>query len=317
MSHKVSATAFAPATIGNVSVGFDVLGMAISGVGDHVTVEKRKDKQVLIQSISGLNLPIPQDAQANTAGAALLALQQGEKLNFGFNVNIEKGIPLGSGMGGSAASAVAAVVAASGLVQRKISMEKQFRYALEGEKIASGAAHPDNVAPCLWGGLTLASLKWEESVLKIPVPKHLSWVLIHPEVKVETKQARGILAKTVPIDKWVEQSANLASFIAGFYKKDLRLIQVGFTDLIIEPQRAHLIPGFALIKELALRAKGTIGFSISGSGPSVFALTQTLVQAKSLSAKIEAEFAKQGIHSQSYWGTGPARGARLIPQRRS
>lgn len=309
---KSQATAFAPATIGNVSIGFDILGMAIDGVGDIVEVHQRRDRQVVIQRIEGVAGVLPTRAEENTAGAALLALQEHEKLKGGFDVIIRKGIPLGSGMGGSAASAVAAVVAASSLLKRKPKFEKQFLYALEGEKIASGAAHPDNVAPCLKGGITLASLNFEEPVISLPFPKQMAWVLVHPEIKVETKQARGILEKTVPLMTYVQQSANLASFVAGLYKKDLGMIQQGFSDLLIEPQRAKLIPGFSEIKSRIIREKGVIGFSISGSGPSVFAFTESLLIAKRVAQKIQKEFKDLNLESQAYFGLGAAKGARTL-----
>jgi homoserine kinase len=310
---KAHATAFAPATIGNVGIGFDILGMAIAGVGDTVQLSIRADDKILIQKIEGLVSDLPLKAEDNTAGAALLALQRGEKLKKGFDVIIQKGIPLGSGMGGSAASAVAAVVAANALLKKKLSFTKQFHYALEGEKIASGAAHPDNVAPCLKGGLTLASLGFLNPVEALPLPKNLGWVLVHPDVKVETKQARGLLQKTVALENYVEQSAHLASFIAGLYKKDLQMIRQGLKDILIEPQRAALIPAFAEIKTIALRKKGVLGFSISGSGPSVFAWTETKAQAASLGKLMQAQFLQNGVTSQVYVGQGAAPGARVLP----
>ncbi len=309
---KERAAAFAPATIGNVSIGFDTLGMAINGVGDIVELKKRADRQVVIEKIEGPVGNLPISAEKNTAGAALLALQEGEKLKFGFDVLIRKGIPLGSGMGGSAASAVAAVVAASSMLNRNPKFEKQFSYALEGEKLASGAAHPDNVAPCLKGGITLASLNFREPVVSLPFPKQVAWVLVHPDIKVETKQARGILEKAVSLEKYVHQSANLASFIAGLYKKDLVLIKQGFTDLIIEPQRAHLIPGFSEIKAKVMSDKGVLGFSISGSGPSVFALTESLTVAKRLAKIVQSDFRAFHLKSQAYLGVGAARAARPV-----
>jgi homoserine kinase len=309
--------AFAPATIGNVSIGFDVLGMAIGGVGDQVALQKRSDSQIKIVEIHGeqdlqaMVLDLPKQTQQNTAGAALLALQAGEKLKTGFDVFIHKGIPLGSGMGGSAASAVAAVVAASALLKKKLTPDQQFRYALEGEKIASGAAHPDNVAPCIHGGLTLSSLEFDPPMIRLPFPKSLAWVLVHPNVKVETKIARKILKEVVPLSQFVGQTARLSAFITGVHKRDFALIQQGFTDLIIEPQRAHLIPGFEEIKAKVLTQKGVLGFSISGSGPSVFALAQSQRQAEIVARLVVKEFALRGLETQSYVGVGPAPGARL------
>lgn len=308
------ASAFAPATIGNVSVGFDILGMAIKGVGDQVTLVKRPDSQIIIQSIRGCvdETIIPKAAEKNTATMALLSMQAGEKLKFGFDVYITKGIPLGSGMGGSAASAVAAVVAAQTFLKKKLNFEKQFFYALDGEKMASGAAHPDNVAPCLKGGLTLSSLAWNKPVIEVPFMKSMGWALIHPHITVETKQARKILSPTISVESWVAQSARLGSFISGFYKKDLALIKQGFADTIIEPQRAHLIPGFEEIKRKFSTLNQVLGFSISGSGPSVFILTTSLNAAQRVARQILKAFNDQGIQAEAYYGAGAAPGAQII-----
>ncbi len=310
------AAAFAPATIGNVSVGFDILGMAIRHVGDRVLLVPRIDDQIVIQSIRGCvkNSVLPTDPAKNTASAALIALQKSEKIKFGFDIYIHKGIPLGSGMGGSAASAVAAVVAANGFFKKKLDIEKQFLFALEGEKMASGASHPDNIAPCLMGGLTLSSLEWSKPVVSLPFLKSMGWVLVHPDIVVETKQARGILSPTITQESWVQQSARLGSFLSGFYKKDLELIAQGFSDTIIEPQRAHLIPGFYEIKKQVMSHRDVLGFSISGSGPSVFALTKSIASAKKVAKQIEFKFKEQGISSQAYYGVGAAPGAKLLPR---
>ena len=309
---KNRSAAFAPATIGNVSIGFDILGMAISGVGDIVELRLRKDSKVVIQSIKGVVETIPLKTHKNTAGAALEALIKGENLKVGFDVFITKGIPLGSGMGGSAASAVAAIVAASSMLNYKIDFNKQFYYAMEGEKVASGAAHPDNVAPCFKGGITLASLNFIEPVQCLPFPKNLNWVLVHPEIKVETKQARALLKKSVSLELYVEQSAKLSLFIKGLFEKDLKLIQQGFEDQMIEPQRAQLIPEFHKVKEKVLSVKGVLGFSISGSGPSVFALAESPEKVQIAGKLIQKEFKKINIPSQMYSGSGAARGARKI-----
>lgn len=309
------ATAFAPATIGNVSVGFDILGMAIQGVGDEVQVSLREDSQIIIHSITGNEEDVthlPLSPEKNTAGAALMALQKGEQLKFGFDVTIHKGIPMGSGMGGSAASAVGAIVASCHLLKKKISNKQKLFYALEGEKVASGAAHPDNVAPCLMGGITLAALHFTEPMVSIPVPKTMGWVLVHPNLKIKTKQARAILSHQVSLEKYVKQSANLSLFLAGLYTKDFKFIQQGFDDVIIEPQRAALIPGFNEIKKKVLAQKGVLGFSLSGSGPSVFALTLNLTSAKKISRLIKEEFHQLNLESQSYYGAGSCSGTKIL-----
>jgi len=318
MSQRLQyATAFAPATIGNVGVGFDTLGMAIKGVGDEVQVSKRKDKLVFIHSITGVSdsASLSLVAERNTAGASLLALQHGEKINYGFDVWIKKGIPMGSGMGGSAASAVGAIIAANQLLKKKLTNKQKLYYALEGEKVASGAAHPDNVAPCIMGGITLASLQWDEPMLSLPFPNVMGWVLVHPNVKVETKAARAILNRNVPLEKYVEQSSLLSCFLMGLFKKDLKLIRQGFKDVIIEPQRSHLIPGFDHMRQSTLLQKGVLGFSISGSGPSVFALTNSLATSKKIAQLLKSEFNKLNLETECYVGIGRCPGAHLVKRK--
>lgn len=307
-------TAWAPATIGNVAVGFDILGMAIEGVGDLVRLTPRRDRKIMIQSITGdlMSSELPRDAEKNTAGAALIALQEGEGLKVGFDIHIHKGIPLGSGMGGSAASAVAAVIAAQGWLSKKLSLNQKLFYALEGERVASGAAHPDNVAPCMVGGIVLASLKFPEPIVQLPFPSEMGWMLAHPNIKVETRLARSILKPQINLSQYVEQSSYLSCFLSGLYKNDLSLIQQGFQDILIEPQRSTLIPNFKRIKKQALALKGVLGFSISGSGPSLFSFTRNKHVAKKLAQLVQKEFLRSGIESQFYYGEGACPGARVL-----
>lgn len=312
------ARAFAPASIGNVSIGFDILGMAISGVGDEAIVSVTDEPGVRIEAIQGVVQDLPASPEKNTAGAALLALKDRANFKKGFSISLKKGIPLGSGMGGSAASAVAAVVAANSLLKKKLSKEILFECAIEGERVASGAAHPDNVAPCLYGGLTLASLDfWDfgdfnRQVVELPVPSRIFWILIHPEILVETKVARGILSSQVGLQNYVQQTARLASFVSGLFRKDLQLIRQGFLDSIIEPQREHLIPGFQKIKNEIRNQKGVLGFSISGSGPSLFAWTESRAAAVRVGAQVKRDFESRGVPCQVYLGRGAARGAHVL-----
>ena len=219
-SDKTSITAFAPATVANVAVGFDVLGFALDAVGDTVTLKKTTDiGKIEIESIKGLE-GLPYDPAKNTATVGLVKMLQELGLPFGFKVSIEKGIPLSSGMGGSAASSVAAVVAANGFLPNSLTKSELLRFALEGERAASGAIHADNVAPSLFGGLTLIRSTDPIDVINIPYPK-LFCVLIHPDIKVETKYARSVLATHLSLHQFVQQSAHLASFIAGCFQQDV------------------------------------------------------------------------------------------------
>lgn len=260
-------TAFAPASVGNVCVGFDVLGHAFDALGDRVRATRSATTGVRIAAISGVATDLPRDPASNTAGRAVASLLEARRADFGIELAIEKGIPLGSGLGGSAASAVAAVLAANALFPEALPREALLPHAVAGETVASGSPHADNVAPSLLGGLVLTV---GPLARRIPVPAVLRCVLVHPRLRLATREARALLAPAVPLADFVRQSAFLAGFIAGCQTGDLALIRAAFQDVVVEPQRAHLIPGFAAVKSAALAA-GACGASISGAGPAVFA----------------------------------------------
>ena len=267
----VKAKAFAPASIANVAVGFDILGFSFPTVGDTVTVTRLLEPKVIVTKVSGvISDAIPKDANKNTAAVALEALRISEGLSYGFSIEIEKGIPLSSGMGGSAASAVAAVVAANSLLERPLNQQKLIEYALQGEAAASGSIHADNVAPCMMGGLCLAVTHDPPNIIQVPVPKEILVVLVHPQLQIDTKTARSILKRDLMLSEHVHQSARLGGFVAACFLNNIPLISTTMLDLIVEPQRKTLIPGFSEAKKKAL-SLGAIGFSIAGSGPSVFA----------------------------------------------
>ena len=294
-------TVFAPATVANVAVGFDILGFAVHGVGDRVTVTRISEPLVVIESISNSN--IPTDPQKNTAGVPLLKMLEDLKPGFGFSVKIEKGIPLGSGMGGSAASAVGAVVAAHELLVRSglspLSKDILIRYALEGEAIASGAKHADNIAPCLYGGFTLSRPGAEPDVISLPYPSGLFCVLVNPAMQLNTKEARDVLKSEISLKLHSQQSARLAAFVAGCALSDFNWIRKGLEDLVVEPQRKALIPGFDSVKDAAMKA-GVLGCSISGAGPSVFALTEDEAIAKLALPSMIAAFARAGLSAKGW-----------------
>ena len=257
---KHSASAFAPASVGNVGVGFDILGHVIAGAGDTVTVRRIDVLEVHIAAIRGTTVDLPLDAPSNTAGAALIALREALQLPFGFEVEIEKGIPLGSGMGGSAASCVAALVAANELLDEPLSREALYPYALVGEAVASGGRHGDNLGPMLLGGLVLATA---EHLVKVPVPEAWHSVLVHPDAILETRRAREALKGDYTLSEFVAQSANLALVLAGCHAGDAQLVRAGLKDVLVEPRRSPLIVGFDAAKQAALDA-GAMGASISG-----------------------------------------------------
>ena len=293
---KHSASAFAPASVGNVGVGFDILGHVIAGAGDTVTVRRIDALEVHIAAIRGTTVDLPLDAPSNTAGAALIALREALQLPFGFEVEIDKGIPLGSGMGGSAASCVAALVAANELLDVPLSREALYPFALVGEAVASGGRHGDNLGPMLLGGLVLATA---EHLVKVPVPEAWHSVLVHPDAILETRRAREALKGDYTLSEFVAQSANLALVLAGCHAGDAQLVRAGLKDVLVEPRRSPLIVGFDAAKQAALQA-GALGASISGAGPSVFGWFESRAEAEAAAPAIQAAFAAAGFDSQAW-----------------
>lgn len=287
------ASAFAPGSVGNVAIGFDILGFAIEGLGDRVTVTRRAAPGVEISAIRGIAGELPREPRANTAGKALLAMQEALSPGFGFSVEIDKGIPLGSGLGGSAASAVAAVVAANALLPEPCAPIELLKFALAGEATATGDRHVDNVAPSLFGGLVLTVGIDQPRVKQIPVPQGIRAVIVHPHLFIATSAARAMLKGTVELADFVWQTANLAGFISGCYTDDLDMIRASFDDVVIEPQRQALIPGFQEVRRAAMRA-GALGCSISGAGPAMFAWAPQDMAAAVLAA-MRGEFAASGL----------------------
>jgi homoserine kinase len=253
---------------------------------------------------------LPLDAERNTAGMAALALQRELRLPFGFELDIEKGIPLGSGLGGSAASAVAAVVAAAALVEQPLGRTQLLKFAMQGEAVASGSVHVDNIAPSLFGGLVLTVGIDSPQVRQIPVPDAIRCVLVHPHMVLETRAARAILKHSVELSDVIWQTANLAGFLAGCYTSDLPLIRESLLDVIVEPQRQALIPGFGDVKQAGLAA-GALGGSISGAGPTVFAWTEA-GDAERVRAAMVAAFASHGLESDSWVSALDPEGARVV-----
>lgn len=305
------ATAFAPATVGNVAVGFDILGFATESVGDTVTIERIDEQTVEIGEISGVVTDLPRKADENTATVGLVQLIGDCGLDFGFRVHIDKGIPLGSGMGGSAASAVAAIVAANELVPQDLPPEALLSYALLGESVASGDVHGDNVTPCLYGGLTLTRSLEPIDVIEIPVPDDICCVLVNPKLRIDTSHARQVIPKELPLETFVHQSANLAGFLSGCYRKDLALIRRSLRDMLIEPHRAPLIHGFGKVRQAALD-HGALGCSISGSGPSVFAWVENEEIGEQVRDAMVAAFSHAKVESTAWISPVSCDGAKVV-----
>ena len=299
MSHG-QATASAPATVANVAVGFDLLGHSIAGPRDRVTARRSTTPGVRITAITAITAitgsvtRLPTDPGRNTAGAAVLAWLESVAPGFGIDLAIDKGIPLSSGLGGSAASAVAALVAANALLAVPLPRSELYPFALAGEAIASGAAHGDNVGPALLGGLVLAA---PDRLVGIAVPAELTCAVVHPDFELETRRAREVLREPFALSDVVAQSRNLALVLSGCYARDLDRIRAGLRDLLIEPRRAPLIPGFAAVQRAALDC-GALGASISGGGPSVFGWFRDAATATTAGAAMQEAFAGAGHGSR-------------------
>ena len=306
-------TAFAPASIGNVAVGFDMLGLALEGAGDRVLARRTDGDRVTIAEVRGLDGEIhpylSTDAASNTASIAAQALWDAHGDGGGIELKVHKGVPLQSGMGSSAASAVAAAVAANALLEVPLAVHELLPFALEGEKYASGGLHADNVAPSLLGGLVLCPEVLLPDVVSLPVPQGVSAALLHPDLQVNTAHARRGLAKGYPMKQWLAQQGLLAGFIAACAASNIDLIGKTLRDVIIEPQRKENVPCFDAVKEAAMR-RGALGCSLSGSGPSIFALCKD-GDARNVASAMEQACRTQGIGCQSWVSPMTAPGARI------
>ncbi|MEJ0008730.1 MAG: homoserine kinase [Steroidobacteraceae bacterium] len=310
MNDSTSATAFAPASAGNVAIGFDILGFAVDALGDKVSITRTAQRGVVISAITGVNVDLPRNPEGNTAGRAVLAMIEALDLPFGFDMRIEKGIPLGSGLGGSAASAVAAVVAANALLPKPCTRLELLKFAMHGEAVASGSMHVDNIAPSLFGGLVLTVGIDNPHVKQIPVPPAVRAVMVHPHLFLSTREARSILRSSVAMSDFVWQTAHLAGFIAGCYTDDIELIRTSLEDVVIEKQRQTLIPGFADVRRAAL-ATGALGCSISGAGPTVFAWALEH-QAEAVLAAMRTEFGRHNVPIDEWIVEINSPGARIV-----
>jgi homoserine kinase len=300
---------FCPATIANVSCGFDVLGLALESVGDEMVVRKSPEKGIRIVKISGQDLPL--EPERNVSGVAALALLEKSGHQGGFELEIVKRIKPGSGIGSSAASSTGAVWAMNELLGRPFSNLELVQFAMEGERLASGTAHADNVAPALFGGFTLVRSYDPLDIVPIPSPKLLHATVIHPQLEIKTSDSRKILKTTIPMEKGIQQWGNLGGLIAGLFREDYDLIGRSLHDVIVEPIRSILIPGFDAIKANALAA-GALGCGISGSGPSIFALSKGEEIAREVAASMRETYAGIGLDFDIHVSRVKAQGVHKI-----
>lgn len=290
--------AFAPASVGNIGIGFDIMGLALEKPGDEVIARKSDTSGLRITKITGAGGKLPYESEQNTAGVAVLRLLEhlGET-GRGIELEIHKKMPIHSGLGSSAASAAAAVLAVSELLRTGLSKRELLPFAWAGERIASGGPQGDNVVPSLLGGIVLIRDNASMDVHRLHVPRGLYVVVVHPKIELLTREARAILNPEVPLEKHIRQSANLAAFVVGLFNGDLGLVGRSLQDEIIEPQRAAMIPGFYDVKEAAMQ-QGALGCSISGAGPSVFALCANSLIAENVSNAMQQAFTSHRLESQ-------------------
>lgn len=292
-----SVKAFAPATVANVSCGFDIFGFAIQEPGDTVELYERDEPGIVITDITGDEGRLPRQAEKNSVTVVMLALLKHLGISdLGCEVVLRKNMPLGSGMGSSAASAVAGVVAMNELLGNPLSRQDLLPFAMEGERIASGSAHADNVGPSLLGGFVVIRSYNPLDIFTIPVPDDLYCTLVHPDIEINTKDARFILRNEVSLKNTIAQMGNVAGLVAGLMKADYDLISRSMVDVIIEPVRSILIPEFKNVKQAAI-SNGALGCSISGAGPSMFALSRGIENAKNAGKAMQERFASAGIDS--------------------
>lgn len=263
---------FAPATVANVSCGFDVLGFCLDTVGDEMVIRKTEKTGIHIGKITGANLPF--EAKKNVAGVSALAMIDALKPECGFEIDIHKHIKPGSGIGSSAASAAGSVFAINELLGKPFNKTELTGFAMKGEALASQSEHADNLAPCLFGGFTLVKSVQPLEVLELPTPHNLYATIIHPQIEIKTSEARAILPKEVPMKHAITQWANLGSLVHALHTEDYGLLFRSLQDVVVEPYRSKLIPYFNTLKFEALNANA-LGCGISGSGPSVFALSKS------------------------------------------
>ncbi len=302
---------FAPATVANLACGFDVMGLAINEPGDEVSIELNDSGELRIIKITGDEGKLTLDSKKNTVTVSILNMmkQMGKKL--GADISLRKKMPLGSGLGSSAASSVAGVFAMNELLGRPFSRTELIPFAMEGERIACGSAHADNVAPCMLGGIVLIRSYDPLEIISLPVPKDLYLAVVHPHIEVMTRDARAVLPKKIDLKTGIKQWANTAALVAGLYSSDYKLIGRSVVDHVAEPARAALLPHFLELKEVVM-GSGALACSISGSGPSVFALCKSEKNAVLVSSAMKKFYKKYKIGSETFVSKVNTKGVRVI-----
>ncbi len=299
---------FAPASVANLAVGYDILGLALEDIGDEVILRKGSKPGLVLTKVIG-NRAIPAVTARNTASySAMMLLNDLGAADEPVEMELHKNLKSGTGLGSSAASAVAGVFAVNEWLGRPLEKKALLKYATMGEKLADGAFHADNTAPSLLGGITLIRDNETLDVVQLPVPEGLFVVVIYPMIRILTRDSRGLLSEVVPLGDTIAQTGNLGGFISALYRSDFDLMARSLNDCIIEPQRKHLIPGFDTLKTHAL-GSGALGFSISGAGPSMFALCSNTVIAENIIDNARSHYSESGIECTCFLSKINKRGA--------
>lgn len=309
-----SVKAFAPATVANVSCGFDILGFAIDAMGDYVEITRKEKSGLRVVSIEDDGGKLPWEVEKNTCAVAIQAMLDDYGQQVGMDIALRKGLPLGSGMGSSAASAVAALIAANRLLGDPYERKNLLPFAIAAEKAACGAGHADNVAPSLLGGFVLVRDYHPLDVIKLHVPDGLYCTLLHPHYELKTADSRSVLRDSIPLKHSTIQSGNVAGFIAGLYQEDFELISRSMRDVIAEPYRAVLLPGFYEIRE-ALKTAGALGMGISGSGPTLFALSQGSEKSEAIAKAAKEIYEGIGLGVDVYFSAINTIGAYVLEEK--
>lgn len=300
---------FCPATIANLSCGFDVMGLCLDGIGDEMIIRKSSTKGLRITKIVGADLPF--EPEKNVAGVAGLALLKKWPVDFGFEIEIYKKIKAGSGIGSSAASAAGAVFGINELIGKPFSRKELVEFAMQGEVLASGSAHADNVAPALCGGFTVVRNSNPLDIIRIESPSDLYATVIHPQIELKTSEMRAVLQPMISLQNAIIQSGNLAGLVAGLYTSDYPLIGRSLHDVIVEPLRGKFIPHFDQVKQTAI-LNGALGSGISGSGPSIFALSEGIDTAKKIAQAFQTVFEETTIPYEIHVSKINSEGVRII-----
>jgi homoserine kinase len=300
---------FAPASVANVTCGFDILGFPLDGTGDKLVMKAIPEQTIKIRAIEGFDLPL--DPDKNVVGVVIKKFMQDLNIKTGFELSIRKGVKPGSGMGSSAASAAAAAFAVNELAGKPLSTKELVKYAMVGEKLASGNAHADNVAPALLGNFVLIRSYAPLDIIQLKAPEELYCTVVHPHIQVKTEDSRMILKKQIPLKKAIEQWGNVAGLVTGMLTSDYPLIGRSMHDVIIEPVRSILIPMFDEVKSSVMKA-GALGCGISGSGPSIFTFSQGEKNARNVQEQMKNIYKKLGVGFDIHVSKINKRGTQII-----